>query len=320
LVYLPVLGLLIWVLKYGKKINGARRWIEFPGFSVQPSEFAKISVLLALCYYLSKSVGLLGDWRRILFVFLIALVPGILIEMQPDLGTSLVVVALLLVLFFLSGAPMKIFGYIGVFALLVSILVAVDTYRFVRYRNDVAAEVIPANTKFHSYLSLDKYQFGRILVWVMPEKVDRLGEGWNSLQSKIAIGSGGFQGKGWLKGNVTRGDFLPKMGALNDFIFAVFAEETGFIGGTVLVGLYSILLWSGVKTALRARDQLGMLLASGATFLLFFHIFVNIGMTLGILPIVGVPLPLMSYGGSFVLVCMVALGILQSVWLHRKPY
>jgi rod shape determining protein RodA len=236
------------------------------------------------------------------------------------LGTALVVVALFLTLFFLSGAPLKLFGGLGIIAAIVITVVSVDTFRYIKYREGVADESIPSDTKFKPYTHLANYKFDRILVWVIPEKVDKLGEGWNSLQSKIAIGSGGFQGKGWTKGNVTRGGYLPRTVSLNDFIFAVFAEETGFVGGGILVGLYAILLWGGIKITMRARDQLGMLLAAGATFLLFFHTFVNMGMTIGILPIVGVPLPLMSYGGSFVLVCMISLGILQSVWLHRKPY
>lgn len=322
-IYMAVLVMLIMVRipGIGKAKYGARRWIEFHGFSVQPSEFAKISVMLALCYFLSRSVGLLNDWRRVVFVFAIALIPGVLIEKQPDLGTALVVVAIFLMLYFLSGASMKFIGWLAVVFLLITALVSYDTHKYLQFRDAIADESIPADSKFKSpLLHWDKYKFDRILVWVMPEKVDKLGEGWNSLQSKIAIGSGGLQGKGWTKGNVTRGGYLPRTVSLNDFIFAVFAEETGFVGGAILVSLYSILLWGGIRITLRARDHLGMLLAAGSTFLLFFHTFMNMGMAIGILPIVGVPLPLMSYGGSFVLVCMVSLGMLQSVWLHRKPY
>jgi rod shape determining protein RodA len=176
------------------------------------------------------------------------------------------------------------------------------------------------NTKFKSFLPIKKHQFDRLVGFIAPDELDPLGEGWNRKQSLIAIGSGGLYGKGWNKGDVTHGNYLPRPVAPSDFIFSVFAEESGFLGGLVLLGLYSTLLVGGVQIAMRARDHLGMLLAAGVTFLLFFHIFVNMGMTLGILPIVGVPLPLMSYGGSFVVVCMIALGLLQSVWLHRKPY
>ena len=320
LFYGGVLILLIWVLNYSRPIYGARRWITLPGFSIQPSEFAKLSVMLALCYYLSKHMGRLSEWRHLGVASALAIVPGWLIHKQPDLGTALVIGALFLVLIFLAGAPMRFFGWLSIIMAIGLGIAGYDTYRYIRFRDDVVAGHIPPGVKFKSYLYFDRYKFDRILVWVAPEKSDRLGEGWNRKYSLVAIGSGGLNGKGWTKGDVTRGGYLPRTVSLNDFIFAVFAEEAGFMGGAALVGLYAILLLGGVKIAMRARDDLGMLLAAGATFLLFFHVFVNIGMTLGILPIVGVPLPIMSYGGSFVLVCMISLGLLQSVWLHRKPY
>jgi rod shape determining protein RodA len=167
---------------------------------------------------------------------------------------------------------------------------------------------------------LKEYQFNRIVGLIAPDKLDRLLEGWNREQSLIAIGSGGFEGKGWTKGNVTHGGYLPRPVAPSDFIYAVFAEETGFLGSCVLILLYTTILFGGLRITMKAHDRLGMLIAAGATFLIFSHVFMNMGMTLGILPIVGVPLPLMSYGGSFVIVCMIALGLLQSVWIHRNPY
>ncbi len=320
LIYIAVLGLLGWVLKFGREIYGARRWITSHGFTIQPSEFAKLSVLMALCYWLSRSEGRLGDRRRFIFAALIALVPAALIHKQPDLGTALTIVALLLMLLFLARAPLRIFGVLAIIAFIGAGVLGYETYRYAAFRRDRVAGKVAADARFKSFLHLKEYQLNRVLGVVAPDELDRLNEGWNIHQSLIAIGSGRIEGKGWTKGNVTRGGYLPRTVSLNDFIFAVFAEEAGFLGSVVLLGLYGTLLFGGVRIALQASDQLGSLLAGGVTFLLFFHIFVNMGMTLGILPVVGVPLPLMSYGGSFVLVCMVALGMLQSVWLHRKPY
>ncbi len=345
-VYGIVFVLLVLVFR-SHAVFGAQRWLEIGKIKIQPSEFAKISVLLALCYYLSRCVGQLGDWRRMGLVSLIALVPAVLIYKQPDLGTALVVVALFLMILFIAGAPMRFFTILGIISLLGATLIGIETYRYAQFRkarteieapeSENGNEMIQVRkprkiqllseadkskppAKFKSYFHLKEYQLNRILGVVAPDELDRLREGWNREQALIAIGSGGLSGKGWNKGDVTRGGYLPRTISLNDFIFAVFAEETGLVGGVVLVCLYAILLFGGIRIAMKARDNLGMLLASGVTFLLFFHVFVNIGMTLGILPIVGVPLPLMSYGGSFVLVCMTALGLLQSVWLHRKPY
>ncbi|MDD2709202.1 MAG: rod shape-determining protein RodA [Verrucomicrobiae bacterium] len=342
--YLAVLGLLYAVLKMGKKMYGAYRWIEWHGITVQPSEFAKLTVLLLLCHYLSKSMGTLNEWRRLTIACLLFLIPACLINKEPDLGTALVVVGIGFVLLFLAGAPHRFFIYLGAGALCILPLLICDTYRYNNHLKKIAsqksakssswvtAEKTPgakprdeaqkknAPPGFKSILHLKPHQLDRVLVLVAPGQLDPLGKRWNRDQSLIAIGSGGLYGKGWRKGDVTRGGYLPGTVSHNDFIFAVFAEENGFVGGVILTGLYAILLLGGGRIATKAGDSLGMLLAGGITFLLFFHVFVNIGMTLGVLPIVGVPLPLMSYGGSFVVVCMICLGLLQSVWLHRKPY
>jgi rod shape determining protein RodA len=318
--YLGVVVMLVLVLAVGKSVYGSQRWLNVGFAKIQPSEFAKVTVMMSLCYYFSRNMGRISDWRRLGFAALITLIPGILIHKQPDLGTALVVLALFLVLLFLADLPMRFFVVLGVIASIIIAAVGFETYRYVQHRNKFAGDSVSARKNFKSFLHLKGYQLDRILGVVAPSQLDRLKEGWNREQSLTAIGSGGIHGKGWTKGDVTRGGYLPRTVSLNDFIFAVFAEETGLVGGIILAGLYGALFISGIRVALKARDTLGMLLASGVTFILFFHVFVNMGMTLGILPIVGVPLPLMSYGGSFVLVCMIALGLLQSVWLHRKPY
>ncbi|MCC7518739.1 MAG: rod shape-determining protein RodA [Verrucomicrobiae bacterium] len=320
LLYAGTFALLIWVLLKGKKIYGARRWITFESFAIQPSEFAKLSVLLILCWYLGRRAGKLRDWRSLAVASLLAIVPAVLIHRQPDLGTAISIPALLFLLLFLAGASARFFGILALVALLASGLVGWETWRYTQFRHERSARVVSAEARYPSILHLKEYQLNRILGVVAPDELDQLNEGWNIRQSLIAIGSGRFSGKGWGKGDVTRGGYLPRTVSLNDFIFAVFAEESGFVGGVALLALYSVLLFSGARVAIRAGDTLGMLLAGGVTFLFFFHIFVNIGMALGLLPVVGVPLPLMSYGGSFVLVCLTALGLIQSVWLHRNPY
>lgn len=335
--YLVVFIGLVWVLEHGKKLYGAQRWIEWHGITVQPSEFAKLTILLTLCHYLSRTMTALGDWRRLGFATALSLGPALLIFKEPDLGTALVVVALGFMLLFLAGAPMRLFAGLGLGAVLILPLLGYDVYRYnehlkehpdgpgqraveARTARHGASGAANEDARFKSLLHLKPHQLIRILVLVAPDQLDRLNERWNRDQALIAIGSGGLYGKGWCKGNVTRGGYLPGTVAHNDFIFAVFAEENGFVGGMALFCFYAAILIGGIRIALKANDDLGMLLAGGITFLLFFHVFVNIGMTLGVLPIVGVPLPLMSYGGSFVIVCMICLGLLQSVWLHRKPY
>jgi rod shape determining protein RodA len=321
LLYAAIILVLVYVLIFGLKINGARSWIQLTGgFRIQPSEFAKLGILLTLCYYLSKVDGHLNEWRHLGVCIALVMIPVGLIHKQPDLGTALVIYAVFFMILFIAGAPIRYFGVLAVIGLIGAAVVGYETYRYAQFQRAIVQKTVPKTATFNSILPLRKHQFDRIIGLVAPSELDRLREGWNRTQSLIAIGSGGLKGKGWNKGDVTHGGYLPRPVAHSDFIFSVFAEETGFIGGTLLIGLYATLLLGGLKIALKARDYLGMLLASGITFLLFFHTFVNMGMTLGILPIVGLPLPLMSYGGSFVLVTMIALGLLQSVWLHRKPY
>jgi rod shape determining protein RodA len=163
------------------------------------------------------------------------------------------------------------------------------------------------------------YQKERLMVFWDPDR-DPLGTGWNYNQSLIAVGSGGLKGKGYLQGTQNQLGYLPSTVSRNDFLFAVIAEEKGFVGSACVVGLYAVILFSGLRIAANARDRLGMLLATGIVAMLFFHVFINVGMTIGLMPVTGLPLPLLSYGGSFVLASMTALGLLQNVWIHRRVY
>jgi rod shape determining protein RodA len=163
------------------------------------------------------------------------------------------------------------------------------------------------------------YQKDRLTVFLHPD-YEPWGAGWNINQSLIAVGSGGMTGKGYLQGTQNLLGYLPRSVTPNDFLFSVIAEEEGFIGSVVIILLYAVLLFSGLRIAANARDRLGMLLATGVVVMLFFHIFINVGMTIGLMPVTGLPLPLLSYGGSFVLASMTALGLLQNVWIHRRIY
>jgi rod shape determining protein RodA len=170
-----------------------------------------------------------------------------------------------------------------------------------------------------AWAHMKKYQRERLTVFLNPNR-DPLGAGWNLNQSLIAVGSGGVTGKGFLQGTQNSLGYLPRTVAPNDFLFSVIAEEKGFVGSACVVGLYAVLLGRGLRIAANARDRLGMLLATGIVAMFMFHVFVNIGMTIGLMPVTGVPLPLLSYGGSFVLVSMTALGLLQNIWIHRRNY
>jgi rod shape determining protein RodA len=301
LVYVAIAAYLIkhgyGALPFTKSLYGATRWLRVAGFQLQPSEIAKLSCLLSVCYYLFRSKRITGTWQALIIAGLIAGIPAILIMAQPDLGTAMVLVPTTFVAVFIAGANIRYLTLI----VLVAANVAVYAY------------LVP---QLHL---LKPHQRDRIDVFLHPEK-DPLGDGWNLNQSRIAVGSGRTWGKGFLKGDVKGLGYLPVTVAHNDFIFAVYAEETGFVGGMILLTLYSIIIVSGIRVAFFARDELGRLLALGVTTMIFFHVFVNVGMTMGIMPITGVPLPLVSYGGTFMLVVMVCLGLIQSVWLHRKPY
>lgn len=285
------------LVQFTKSMYGATRWLKIGSFQFQPSEFAKLGCLLFIAYRLFLDKRSIDTWKPIIMVAILAGIPGALIIKQPDLGTALTLAPTILTLLFIAGANIRY--------LLLVVLMAANVA--------VYAYLVP---QLHL---LKQHQQTRIDVFLHPEK-DPLGDGWNRNQSIIAVGSGRTWGKGYLKGDVKGLGYLPRTVAHNDFIFAVYAEETGYVGGMILLGLYTVIIVSGIRVAFFARDELGRLLALGVTTLIFFHVFVNVGMTMGIMPITGVPLPLVSYGGTFMLIIMISLGLVQSVWLHRKPY
>ena len=287
--YAGSLVLLVLVLVMGKKVYGAYRWLNLFGIQIQPSEFAKLGTVLAVARFLSQPSRDPGDPRTLLQVLLILAVPYLLILKQPDLGTATTLVPVAFVMMFVAGVPPR---YLGALVLL-GVLAAIP-----------------------GWFVLDEYQKERLLVFFDPGR-DPLGTGWNSIQSGIAVGSGGLTGKGYLMGTQNILGFLPRTVAPTDFIFSVIAEETGFVGSALLLLLYAAVVGGCLRAALASRDKLGRLFAVGVVALLFCHVFVNMAMTVGLMPITGLPLPLVSYGGSFMVCTMVGLGLVQSVYVRR---
>ena len=288
IVYSIALFLLILVLGYGLITSGAQRWMKIGPLSFQPSEFVKISLILALAKFFHQPSHPKGyALRQLLLPFLLLLLPMILILKQPDLGTAII----LLLVFF----SILIFVKIRWSSLLTIGL--------------AGAALVPLLWSF-----LKEYQKRRIITFFNPE-LDPLGAGYHLIQSKIAVGSGGVLGKGFMKGTQSKLGFLPEQ--QTDFIFSALGEEWGLIGSLFIVGLYLALILWGLRIAVQAKDRFGAILAFGVVAMLFWHAFINIGMVLGMMPVVGIPLPLLSYGGSFILSTLIGVGLLLNVSMRR---
>lgn len=286
--YILALIALLLVEFLGVAGMGGQRWLDLGFIRMQPSEFMKIALVLAMARYFH---GLnLPDTRklsRLLVPIVLVILPAALVVRQPDLGTTLVLGLAGVGMIFLSGARVWIFG-VGTIAAIASIPVG---WRLLR-----------------------DYQQERLLVFFNPES-DPLGAGYQIMQSKIALGSGGIFGKGFLQGTQSHLNFLPEM--KTDFIFTVLAEEFGIVGGLTLLALYLIVLGYGIYVSFTCRSHFGRLLAMGVSGTLFLYVFINIAMVMGLLPVVGVPLPLVSYGGSAMLTVLIGCGLMLSVALHR---
>ena len=320
-----LLLLLLWT-PMGELRSGARRWLDFGPLSFQPSESAKICTLLMVSSILTRSrVGSLGaSFKTLVKIAATAALPMLLIFCQPDLGASFVFVPMVFALLYVSKLTKRFFITVfGVFACLVAI-VAVDIHGYHDFltKNNLSAMQARGQYEEHSWLPLRDYQRERIITFVAPEAIDPQGidTSWNQRQSLIAVGSGGFLGKGHASGMQAKLGYLPQKVASTDFIFSVLAEESGFLGGFFVIVLYAVLIGAIFNVARLARDRFGMLLCVGAATILMVHIFVNVGMTIGLMPVKGIPLPFLSYGGSFVLSCCVLLGLVQSVYRFRKDF
>lgn len=301
--------LLLLVIFFGDTAKGATRWIYFtPTIGIQPSEFAKIFIILTFADFLVKRKGKLNNIKDFIPPFLFMLVPMLLIFKQPDLGTTLVFAAIFIGMMFVAGAnPWKFGGLLLGGAIIVGIAL------WLHFSQDLPgwlqwAQGLP--------LPLQDYQLNRLVIFVNPA-ADQTGDGWHILQSLWAIGSGGLWGKGYRMGTQGQLNFLPEHHT--DFIFSVVGEEFGFIGTITLLFLFLIFLLRSISIALKARDTYGLLVSAGIVSMFTFHILVNVGMTSGIMPVTGIPLPLISAGGSAMWSNMAAIGLLLSVNLrHRR--
>ncbi|MEI7436990.1 MAG: rod shape-determining protein RodA [bacterium] len=305
-----VVALLIAVLFVGVKIYGARRWLMAFGMVVQPSELGKLAVILALAVWLAareRSAAPPAIWKA----FALAALPMVLIMKEPDLGTALVFVPITMAMLFIGGASWR-----PLLALIVAGALAVTAVLAMVMLPEMLGMRPERQESFFHRLGLSHYQRDRIEVFLRPDS-DPLGAGWNRRQSEIAVGSGGVYGRGYMQGRQNLYGFLPRTVSPTDFIFAVIAEETGFAGATALLGLYVVLIGCGLMTALRAPDMMGRMLCIGITTLIFSHVFINVAMTTGLLPVTGIPLPLVSYGGTFLVSTLLMLGLMQSVYVRK---
>ena len=288
--YIISLFLLIVVVIAGHVGLGAQRWITLGPLGLQPSEFMKVSLVLALARFLhGKSVEDISKPLNLLLALAMIGIPAVFVVLQPNLGTTLIIVADGASMLFLAGL-----SWWWIAPALAAVVVAVPTaWQFV----------------------LHDYQKRRVLTFLDPES-DSLGAGWNITQAKIAIGSGGVAGKGFLQGTQSRLNFLPEK--QTDFIFTNFGEEFGFVGSIALLILFAVVIGYGIQIAMSARSQFGRLLAMGVTLNFFFYIMINASMVMGLIPVVGIPMPLISYGGSAMLTVMFGFGLLMSVHVHRQ--
>ena len=316
--YWLAIVLLVLVFIIGKKVMGARRWIDLGPFSLQPSELTKIAFIMALANFLSRPPDELRTpaifWKAIGMMVL----PFALILKEPDLGSALILLPIGLAMMFVAGVPVRTLAKLVGAGVLVIGLILVDVL------------FAPPNWQ----IKLEDYQKQRLLVYFGTEGAPpgatqsqraaarRLQRqySYNVDQALISVGSGGMFGKGWCRGTQNALGYMPRIVAHNDFIFSVIAEEKGFVGSVVVITLYSIVLFTGIRIAGQTRDRLGKLLAVGIIAMWFSQIFINIGMNIRIMPVTGVPLPLLSYGGSSVICSVIAAGILQNIYIYRRSY
>ncbi|MEZ4598714.1 MAG: rod shape-determining protein RodA [Syntrophotaleaceae bacterium] len=289
--YFLNLLLLALVLVVGKTSMGATRWLDLGFFNLQPSEIMKIVIILTLACYFSRQDYLLGyRMKDLLLPFACMSIPALLIMKQPDLGTAMIVLFI--------GLCMVLFAGIrpGTLAALI---------------------ILSTGAAVAGWFKLHEYQKERIMTFLDPER-DPLGSGYHIIQSKIAVGSGGLFGKGYMEGTQSQLSFLPERHT--DFAFSVFAEEWGLTGSLVLLSLYLFIVIWGVYVARNAADPFGMFLAFGVSTMLFWHIVINLGMVIGLLPVVGVPLPLFSYGGTSMITTMIGVGLILNVSMRRFTF
>lgn len=288
--YIAALVLLAGVLVAGREINGAQAWFVIGPFQFQPSEFAKIAIILVLAAhfheYREEALGL----RALVEALAFASFPMLLILLQPDFGTFIVFVAIIFGVLLLAGVHVRY-----MFALVAMGAVAI-----------VAALQLGI---------VKDYQIDRLTAFINPENIDPLGAGYNVIQAQVAVGSGQFFGQGLGQGSQTNAGFVPEN--QTDFIFTVVGEQTGFLGSVIMLALFALLIWRGLRIAAQSRDTFGTLIAAGVVSVFTFQMFINVGMAIGIMPVTGLPLPFLSYGGTSLIASWIMIGLLQNIHMRR---
>jgi rod shape determining protein RodA len=359
--YLGTIALLLYTCFFGRLVNGARAWIGVGGgaFGIQPSEFAKITTIIFLARYLDGSKRSGNSFVRFVMSCIIVFVPMAVILLQPDFGTSLVFIPILLVMTFIAGISLRyvlflsaciVFTalfmvlplwqsyilrrslpslnilvnvrFITITILALGLIAAIALFGFLRYKKRyfywivyaAAIVVLSLGASFAGHKVLKDYQIMRLIVFMDPN-VDPLGSGWNIIQSITAIGSGGFMGRGYLQGTQSHYRFLPQQST--DFIFSIFSEEWGLLGGLLVFVLFLIICLRLIKIMKSTSDPFGSFIAAGLSAMYIFHFLINVGMTMGIMPITGIPLLFMSYGGSALTSAMVGIGLSLSIYTRR---
>ena len=312
-IYSLAIFLLILVFLF-PEVNGAHRWISLKGFTIQPSEFSKLAVIIMLSAFASAP-DRDPDAKKTFFTSLLIIIfPLVLIIIEPDLSSALILLPATLTILLYAGIQRKLLTITSGLLLVFTVLICL----WIKYETPNQKSISTSQTIFlPEFPLMESYQKERIKVFLSDEYASS-DSGWNKLQAQVAVGSGGLRGKGYLEGTQNMLGFLPRTVAPTDFIFCVIAEETGFIGSLIILFLYTILIARCLRTSWRAIDEFGRMMALGFSVLFFSHIFVNIAMTIGLLPITGLPLPLMSYGGSFIISTLLGLGLIQSIYQRRE--
>jgi len=332
--YLISLLLLLAVLAIGRQISGSKSWLVIGSMGFQPSEIAKIATIMAIASYLSRNNSNIDSFKDILITLAVGVTPVLLILMEPDMGTSLVFMGVILIMFFWKGissfslfvvlspafvAVAAIFGIIYFIFALILVIVLLITFKKDLFFSASIFAISLSSGFFADYVyhALSPHQQKRIQSFLDPN-ADPLGSGYNTIQAKVAIGSGGLTGKGFLAGNQTQLQFIPEQ--WTDFAFCVIGEEFGFIGSIFVIGIFLILFLRILKMAHNTKDEFLSLVTMGILSVYLIHFIINMGMVVGILPVIGIPLPFISYGGSSLLVNMFMLGILANIYRTRKNY
>src|SRR3954451_21458929 len=295
-IYGLLLATILMTLALGTASHGSKRWINFPFFNFQPSELGKVLLTLALAGFLVDRTRRLGERETTARIMLLTVIPAMLVIAQPDLGSGFVYIAIALALLFVAGTKWTHFAALGTLGA-------------------VARTGVLVLAPMAGVHVIKEYQVQRLTAFAHPSDNPR-DQGYQLKQSTIAIGSGEKSGRGATGATQTKLDFIPEHHT--DFVFSVVGEEFGFVGAAIVLSLYALLIWRGLRILTMAKNLYGSLVAGGIVAMLMFQVFVNVGMTLGIMPITGVPLPLMSYGGSSVIVTLLALGLLQSIYAQAR--